>query len=468
MNAQRIIFKITLLMTMTFLLIENVDIPLANGQTSFIPPTEITIEMFQLDVNGNRIVSCSSNNANLYGCTSFCTDICGYAEPIPGRNYPFGSSTITVNIEGTEANNRYLRDVVAQEMSPSVFPQTALNSQAIAARTYAYWHIRTEVETPGAIDNSSAYQVFLPYRYDQFSNDEQTTIDIALQSRYYMAYWEPYLINIYGQDINLSESDPIFAEFTADVRELTHANTTFPYLTSVEDPISSHPSVPDVYGHGRGLSQRGAGRWARGSESFRCDPHPAACPPPVIEPPPAAWSVRWRESFQILTHYYTGIHIRDAGQNNTVKTPEYRWVPLKIEWSGTGQSYICEGESTTVTTVIQNTGTQPWDLNVFRFDYAIEDIPGGPQGSGQAVNGNFIIEPGEVYTQSLTIESIAIGPVGSVKLFVFDMYRGTQGSFRALEAGKPWYVFSEDIAVRDCKKLFLPTVLNRANISPSQ
>jgi hypothetical protein len=108
-------------------------------------------------------------------------------------------------------------------------------------------------------------------------------------------------------------------------------------------------------GHGHGLSQNGAGRWARGSESYRCDPHPAPCEPPP-DPPLQAWSVRWQDVFQTLIHYYTGIHIRDANNPATILTPAYRWVPLQ-----TGLLFACAGRDSMVT--VQNTGTVAWPAN---------------------------------------------------------------------------------------------------------
>jgi len=278
--------------------------------------------MYHLNADGSIAtgdIQCTTDDQS-YGCTA--------VENNANYAYPFDSSTITVDIEGTEANNRYLRDVIAQEMSPSLFLQPALNAQAIAARTYAYWHIRTAVETPGPIDNSNAYQVFLPYRYDQFDNTERAAIDTALQPRHYMAYREPYAVNIYGHYIELSEIDPTFAEFFADIREQTLPNSTFPYLKGVPDPISIHPDI-SANGHGHGMSQNGAGRWARGSQSFQCDPYPAPCEPPP-DPLISAWSVQWNRVEQILTHYYTGIHIRDANAVNNILTPNRRWVPLDI------------------------------------------------------------------------------------------------------------------------------------------
>ncbi|MEZ4712196.1 MAG: SpoIID/LytB domain-containing protein [Caldilineaceae bacterium] len=179
----------------------------------------------------------------------------------------------------TEPNNEvydyvYLKDVIAQEMSPSSFLQPALDAQAIAARTYAYWHINAT----GSLNNSNQHHVFLPYRYQQFADTERGKVDSAVANRYYMSYHRDF----FNGFRTVSADEPIFSEFSSDAyqQSLTHVeqNPRHPYLLGVEDPISFHPDIPPLIvatnAHQRGLSQNGAGRWARASSSFRCDPAP--------------------------------------------------------------------------------------------------------------------------------------------------------------------------------------------------
>jgi hypothetical protein len=124
----------------------------------------------------------------------------------------------------------------------------------------------------------------------------------------------------------------------------------------VADPISSHPDVPSE-GHGHGLSQGGAGRWARGSSSYRCDPYPAPCPvPPSV--PHFAWSVSWPERYQILTHYYTSVHVRDAANGNAIVTPTWRGAVLQVAWARP-RGYP-DGICSRIEVWLQNSGTSPW------------------------------------------------------------------------------------------------------------
>lgn len=154
-------------------------------------PSYITLEMFELTPVGVKTTNQCLNNKTKWGCTAYCDNGSVCATNDPNKAYPWPSSTVTVQIDGSSPTDRYLRDVVAQEMSPTIFRQSALTAQAIAARTYAYWHVRVDNVQPGTINNSNAYQVFVPYRYDTFNASERVAIDAALQQRLYMSYRAP-------------------------------------------------------------------------------------------------------------------------------------------------------------------------------------------------------------------------------------------------------------------------------------
>ncbi len=260
---------------------------------SFNPPSHITLRVYRLESSGALWVNpatgtyhlCSSNDT-YYGCTA-----------ISSRPYPYTNNPITIPIE-----TDYLLDVVPREMPVDPFHPTAIQAQAIAARSYAYWHIRQG----SAINNSNQFQVFVPYTFEALSsttfldnpsdpcassnlNRYQRIVCGAVARRHYIAY------GTYPND-----DLPAFSEFFADIGNRT-VNGGQPYLIAVDDPISSHPDiVPD--GHGRGMSQKGAGRWARGNLSFN------------MNRDLGAWSVRWERAEQILVHYYTGVHIRECSQ----------------------------------------------------------------------------------------------------------------------------------------------------------
>ncbi|MBM4458690.1 MAG: SpoIID/LytB domain-containing protein [Chloroflexi bacterium] len=330
----------------------------------FLAPETIAVTMYELTANGAPIMRCDPGNGNLtrWGCTAYCDNPGnGISCASPVSSYPWSypnpyQNPVTVQIEGATVTNRYLRDVVSQETSPALFHATAVGAQAIAARTYAYWHIRTDDVTPGPLDNSRAYQVFVPYRYDTFGQGERDIVDAALQGRYYLSNISDYTVNLYGHTVNLTAEDPIFAEFFADRPLETLSNPPHPNLVGVADPISSHPDVPSD-GHGHGLSQDGAGRWTRGSSSYRCDPYPAPCPPPAPSVPFFAWSVSWPERFQLLTHYYTAVHVRDAANGNAIVTPTWRGAVLQVAWARP-RGYP-DGICSRIEVWLQNSGTSP-------------------------------------------------------------------------------------------------------------
>jgi hypothetical protein len=73
-----------------------------------------------------------------------------------------------------------------------------------------------------------------------------------------------------------------------------------------------------------------------------------------------AWSVSWPERYQILTHYYTGIHVRDAGNANAIVTPDRRFVVLSAN-GGPRTGRICRNRVSWLTLRLQNTGVAAWD-----------------------------------------------------------------------------------------------------------
>ncbi len=300
---------------------------------AFSTPTHITVEMWELNANGSKTPrTCSSGHQNLnkWGCTAYCDnpggDIsCGS----PVLSYPWTSpyqNPVTVEIEGTAVANRYLRDVIPQEMGPAAYHPTAIGAQAIAARTFAYYHI----QQGSSINNSTQYQAFIPRKYDTLTASQKASIDVAVQNRYYLS--------------RSSDDLPILAQYFEDIPLRTLYGGQ-PYLLAVEDPISSHPDVVQS-GHGHGLSQKGAGRWARGNLSYN------------INNDLGAWSVSWPNRTQILTHYYTAIHVRDAGSSNAIQTPNRRFDVLWTQWAR--PSGYPTGLCSRVDLWLHNTGTSTW------------------------------------------------------------------------------------------------------------
>jgi len=241
------------------------SVPLAHAgssQQSFIVPATITVKMYQLNNDGSR--------------TSFlCTE----------------EVAITMSSRGNK-------------------PLPTVKAQAIAARTYVYFrHGLT-------INNSTQYQVFVPYYFDTLTSAQQQRVDEAVSDVWYMTL--------------PNSTDPIDALYGADNGATTLQGSTS-YLKSVPDPISAAYGSPNGTLNG-GMSSRGASRWGFGHTSSR-GPDYETSPnyPHDSNGDGDFWSVRYDWARQILTHYYTGIHIRDA--SGTILTPAYRWVPLSVTWS---------------------------------------------------------------------------------------------------------------------------------------
>jgi hypothetical protein len=194
--------------------------------------------MYELYSGGDSTgVLCSLDDVS-YGCTAFAGD--------EDYDYPYDTNPTTVPIE-----TDYLLDVVPREMGPAAYHATAIQAQAIAARSYAYWHIQHGSD----INNSTDFQVFVPYYFEYMSgtfpnnpgdpcvssnlHEYQQIVCDAVASRYYISY---------GDD------SPAFTEFFADRLERTVSGDQ-PYLLSVEDPISTDCNVSND-GHGHGMSQK--------------------------------------------------------------------------------------------------------------------------------------------------------------------------------------------------------------------
>jgi len=113
-------------------------------------------------------VDCTTGDQS-YGCTAFCEgvpDKC--ASPV--RPYPYASAWPNISFD-----KDYLLDVVGQEASPGLFDPVALQAQAIAARSYAWYQINN---APGnVINNSTSFQVFLPFKFETFGPDPGNTSD---------------------------------------------------------------------------------------------------------------------------------------------------------------------------------------------------------------------------------------------------------------------------------------------------
>lgn len=171
----------------------------------------------------------------------------------------------------------YVKQVVPHEVFPS-WPVETLKAQAVAARTYAW---DKYLQDPGA-----AYHVtdWINHQYMCDTTVASTNAAVEATAGEYLAY--------NGQIIT--------AMFSAENSSPTKTNPNAPYLRAVDDPVSFGQTRN---GHGYGLGQWGAQRWA--------DQH--------------GWSYQ-----AILRHYYSGVTVERGG--GTDLTPP--GVALIRPWSG--------------------------------------------------------------------------------------------------------------------------------------
>ncbi len=153
----------------------------------------------------------------------------------------------------------YLRHVVPAEV-PALWPQAVVRAQAIAARTYAWYQVlqgRPDFDVTDWID----YQVMCD------ATHPASDAAVAATRGQYLAY----------------QGQPILAQYGADNGHPTQ-DGGLPYLRAVPDPVSlGYPRR----GHGHGMSQWGAYRWVT--------------------------RYGW-DDLQLLTHYYSNIEVRHAGE----------------------------------------------------------------------------------------------------------------------------------------------------------
>ena len=352
--------------------------------------------------------------------------------------------------------NDYLLDVVPQEL-PTYYHATAMQAQAIAARTYAYWHI----DQGSTINNSTSFQAFIPYKFeslppyvfpeyptalictDDILNTNQRIVCAATAPRHYISY---------GSYPN--EDLPAFTEYTSDVYDHTVSHpqqgTLYPYLLGVENPISTVCDANN-YGHCRGMSQEGASRWARGNQ---CSYAGQGDMP---------WSVRWERAKQILLHYYTGVHIRDS--SGTALTPDYRWNPLRVDW-GTSDNkppimyHDYHDGPYTVDIVVQNTGIDDWSLTGRQWALSYHWAKVGfdsEKSSNRALTVTNVPKGDPPYAFSLTINDIPEWGPGAYTL-KFDMVRVFPGDVWFSELGD-WPTYNVGICVDGPCKVFIPLAL---------
>jgi hypothetical protein len=440
----------------------------AGTVASFTPAPMITVEMWQLDDEGHATAMHCSQDAGAkyrWGCTAYCNNSSNCPQTTYVA-YPFSGENATVDIEGTgcapgsSPYNCYLRDVVPVEVAIKVSsrnnkPLAVVEAQAIAARTYTYHRTWSR-------DNSTNYHVFVPYYFDSLTTLQQGRVNEAMARVYYMSdYWA-------------FNDQPIAAYYGADNDATTTAGSE-PYLVSVEDRISAAHGADVGAGYG-GMSQRGASRWAFGhTSSWGPAPvgHPNYPRDTYLSGYGNFWSVQYADSFHILTHYYTGVEVRDLAHNHTVVTPHQRFNILAASVNGgplevqdyVGITRVAPAAVYQLTAVLQNTGTAAWSVAEYAVGYCWESqcTVAGALPAVMAPGSPSSIAPGKAVT--VTLNSSLPGGAGCLSL---DLYYQTGWSCGWLGAGilgEPGWPRQplERIIVTACQKVRLPLV-NRGSL----
>jgi hypothetical protein len=258
-----------------------------------VPPTEIN--------SGSILPShelCTYNdinNPNSYGC---------------GSELPYSGDPQNPNNQDTVKlffyvdSDYYLKNVLPNEMDfAKISPELeALKAQTVAARTVASWKSVWD-QTYGdlAIDNSTAFQVFIPGTFNDYLN-YQADVNTALNVTS-------------GQFLSAGDGHTIDAEFGSEAGSQTEPEPGKTYMITVQEP-NFNPNYGKTRNYlGKGMSQRGAIRWAKGNTC----PEGTGSTWPTNSTSPIKWDYK-----QILAHYYTGVDFMNDTTSSKV-APDDRW-----------------------------------------------------------------------------------------------------------------------------------------------
>lgn len=191
------------------------------------------------------------------------------------------------------------------------------------------------------------------------------------------------------------------------------------------------------------MSQRGASRWAYGNRGAQNTED--------------AWSVRWTDPDQILTHYYTGVHIRDVATKSVLSKPD-RWVPLQIDWGPTDRQppAMQAGTAYPISVQVQNTGVSTWTCNPsssltyqlgYRWLHTYRDLDRVTTEEQTSPNRAAVCElaPGAAQMVNMTIAGMP-GDWGTGTITLrFDIYKTTSNGSTKFSDSGGWPEYSQPI-----------------------
>lgn len=186
----------------------------------------------------------------------------------------------------------YVKHVVPYEM-PHTWEREALKAQAVTARSFGWYYALNHPVSPHwDVDDCTNYQYMGSNTYPETN----AAVDATRGQYLWHSNWD---------DGAPPVDSPIIAMYSANNSDPTRSRDDlpgkFPYLRAVNDPVCFGDAR---YGHGWGLSQVGAQRWA-------------------------SWH-GWNYQ-QILTHYYTDVTVEAPAESGLDTAPPVASVVLP--WS---------------------------------------------------------------------------------------------------------------------------------------
>lgn len=167
--------------------------------------------------------------------------------------------------------------------------------------------------------------------------------------------------------------------------------------------------------------------------------------------------IKWGRPEQILFHYYTSVHLRDANNNNATLSPEYRWNPLRITGLPTSPN---SGSTYGLNVQVQNVGvldltcSPPYVTYSLRYRWAKE---GHSEIEGTDTISLCGLQKGS--SSSVNSLNLQVPNWGRGKYTLrFDVYAAQYGiSFWFSSYG--WSPYYENMCVDGPCQAFIPTVM---------